>query len=394
MPRPAFVSDQHVRELDGLRGIAVLMVLVWHFVGTMVSPKAGWWADLLHQFTIFGRTGVDLFFVLSGFLIIGILHDQRNAPNLLSTFYTRRFFRIYPPYFVLVGIYWLCFIFIGPSQSFNTDPNLAVHLLAQFTFNFNALMAYYDGAVSRVFGITWSVAVEEWFYLLFPLVIMAVSPKRLSLALCALAIFSVLARATFHLLYPDNSQAPYVLLPFRLDGLCIGGLLALIYRNEPVITKIRRERYALAAITALFVLPIPFVIGMIRYDLWRNMFLWGHLYLSLSYGLLILFVLVLAGHQKLQLLRSRFLCAAGLVSYSLYLFHPMFLNLVFELAGRQPRYNEWLDVGLAALALIMTVAFCFALQRWVEGPLRQTGRRFKFASAYATGTLANAAARS
>lgn len=372
------LSDRHIRELDGLRGLAVIMVLVWHFVGVMVRRDYGWWADALHGYTIFGRTGVDLFFVLSGFLIIGILIDHRDSPNLLRAFYARRFFRIHPPYIALIAAYWLCYLVMGPSRSFNTSPDFWTQFLSQITFTFNWLMADQDGAVARAFSVTWSVGIEEWFYLLFPAIVVVTPTKRLLHVLAGLALVSVIARAGMHIAKPDLSQAPYVLLPFRLDGLCMGGMIAIAYRSDAAMKFIRRNRRVLATMSIAMVAAIPFIVEVIRFNLWRNMFLWGHLYMSVAYSGLILTVLVFAGVSSLTFLRGRVLVLAGLYSYSLYLFHPLFLNVMFGSAGRPQAYLEWVDVALASAALTMTIVFCVLLHRFVEGPLRRFGRRIKY----------------
>src|SRR6185369_10089843 len=93
-----------IREIDGLRAIAILSVVAWHYIGA--SADAGS-SSLLWRVTIFGRSGVDLFFVLSGYLITSILLRNRDASNYFSTFYARRAFRILPIYYVVVGLYVL-----------------------------------------------------------------------------------------------------------------------------------------------------------------------------------------------------------------------------------------------------------------------------------------------
>jgi peptidoglycan/LPS O-acetylase OafA/YrhL len=101
------ISDRRLAELDGLRGIAIMLVLVWHFTGMLVDPGQGDIQYLTWRFLIFGRSGVDLFFVLSGFLIIGILVDNRDSSDYFKTFYLRRALRILPPYLILVTGFWL-----------------------------------------------------------------------------------------------------------------------------------------------------------------------------------------------------------------------------------------------------------------------------------------------
>src|SRR5204862_2304884 len=105
-------------ELNGLRGIAVGMVLIWHFVGAIISPNLGALSNLVSNVFVFGRTGVDLFFDLSGFLIIGILVDRRDSPAYFLPFYRRRAARILPPYLLLLAFFWTFTLWLPPNSYF------------------------------------------------------------------------------------------------------------------------------------------------------------------------------------------------------------------------------------------------------------------------------------
>lgn len=110
-------TGSRLTELDGLRGVAVLMVLVWHFVGALINVDMGGWAKGTYRVFILGRTGVDLFFVLSGFLITRIfLSKTSSGVRFLSVFYIKRVLRIFPPYLLLVGIFWTV-VLLGVSNS-------------------------------------------------------------------------------------------------------------------------------------------------------------------------------------------------------------------------------------------------------------------------------------
>jgi len=176
----------------------------------MTVPGNGGLDFALYATTIFGRTGVDLFFVLSGFLIIGILIDNLESDNFFRTFYIRRIARIFPAYFLLIAVYWICVAAIGPSPAFNTSYGLAIHLGAQITFLYNWLMAIANGAVSSGFSVTWSVAVEEQFYLIVPLCIWITPRKHLAKLLVGGATIAIIARAALYAIGPKYSLAPYV----------------------------------------------------------------------------------------------------------------------------------------------------------------------------------------
>ena len=128
-------SGSRLAELDGLRGVAVLMVLIWHFFGALIDADLGWWAKSSYGIFILGRTGVDLFFVLSGFLITRIILSKTSCGfQFLRAFYIKRVLRIFPPYFLLVGIFWTA-VLLGVSNSvFSGETAFWRHLT--FTQNF------------------------------------------------------------------------------------------------------------------------------------------------------------------------------------------------------------------------------------------------------------------
>ena len=151
-------QSERVPELDGLRGIAIGLVLLHH----TLSP-----VPALKPFFDMCWSGVDLFFVLSGFLLGGVLLDHKDAPNLLRVFYTRRVCRILPLYFGLIAIYWLALQ--APMPGF---PPWAILFLGQpfvpvwscLTFTQNFYVATAGGLGATIISSTWSLAVEEQFY--------------------------------------------------------------------------------------------------------------------------------------------------------------------------------------------------------------------------------------
>ena len=370
---------RRISELDGLRGAAVIMVLAWHFIGSMVDRSAGQLEDFLHAATIFGRTGVDLFFVLSGFLIIGIIVDNRRAPNFFRVFYTRRAWRIYPPYAALIVAYWACYGLAGESPGFNTDYGAGLQLFAQVTFLWNWLMAFTNGPVARAFSVTWSVAIEEWFYLTFPLMLWVLPKRWIVPALIAVGAGSALLRAGAAVMFPPG-LAPYVLPMFRLDGLCIGGLLAMAYRAPTVWEALRLRRRAIGTSGALFAASLPLIIALSRDDILRQMYLWGHAYLSLGYAVVLAAVLLNLGSVWLSPLRWRPAIWAGTISYTLYLFHPLFISLYFELAGRPELVTSLNDAFIAGMALLTAAAFSVCFYWLVERPALGRGAQARYAA--------------
>ncbi|UQD96758.1 acyltransferase family protein [Bradyrhizobium japonicum] len=126
-------ADARIPELDGLRGIAILLVLGWHFTGMLMDPSDGAVQEIIWRFGIFGQSGVDLFFVLSGFLIVGIVVDNRTSPTLFRTFYARRALRILPPYLLLVFSFAIASAIFGRTYYLGRD--LPIWSLLTFSQN-------------------------------------------------------------------------------------------------------------------------------------------------------------------------------------------------------------------------------------------------------------------
>ena len=183
-----------VPELDGLRGLAILMVVVFHYISQEGAAPTGGVTHYLQRLGILGWSGVDLFFVLSGFLIGGILMDARASAFYYRTFCARRFFRIIPIYYLWVTAYIALIGIAGAriqalSNSGVAPPSgLPVYSYYLFLQNFQA--SGFAGLVGAWLGHLWSLAVEEQFYLIAPLVVRFVSSRRLP---CALGVVIALA---------------------------------------------------------------------------------------------------------------------------------------------------------------------------------------------------------
>jgi peptidoglycan/LPS O-acetylase OafA/YrhL len=377
-------TQKRILEIDGLRGIAVIAVLLWHFTGSMVNNDGSLLSKVIISATVFGRTGVDLFFVLSGFLIIGILIDNRSSTNLFRVFYLRRFLRIWPPYAVLLVVYWLCYLWLGESDAFNTRYGFWVQFIAQITFTYNLLMAVADGALARGLSVVWSVSIEEWFYIVFPIMIVKIHRRHLVKFLICVGLLSASCRMGIHLLYPKLWQAPYVLMPLRLDGLCAGGLVAVAVRSDKAMKLISENRARLLRLSVLAVAAGAASVISVRGHLDSNMYIWGHLCLALAYGALVLAVVTSVGDDAVAVLRSRFLREAGRYSYTLYLIHPLFISLFFQVAGRREVVMAWQDFWLCAGALGSAIAFSVASYWLMERRLVKFGHQFEYLPAGAT----------
>jgi peptidoglycan/LPS O-acetylase OafA/YrhL len=375
-PRMA-ITDRRIPELDGLRGIAILLVLIWHFTGMLADPGQGAIQYLAWRFLIIGQSGVDLFFVLSGFLIVGILIDNRESPNYFKTFYVRRMLRILPPYLILVTGFWLCVVTLDGRLTYYFDRQLPLWSLLTFTQNW--VMVWLNSPGSMSIGATWSLAIEEQFYLIAPALIFWLPRRWLPKALIAISAASIVARSACFYFYPENFTAPYVGTIFRLDGLCAGGLIAIAYRDKAIWAAIDARRTLLFGVFCALLAIIPLYTWFLRSSFaLPALFHFGHTYLALLYGVSLTCILIASGTSVTAWLRAKSLGAIGLISYSLYLFHPSFKGLFFALAHRGESIQTPLDVALLAMALMSTFGFCAALYVCIERPAQKFGKRFRY----------------
>ena len=213
--RPTWLPT-YIPELQGLRGLAVLAVVIYHchprLEGTWIAYASLW-----------GWAGVNLFFVLSGFLITSILLEVREKPKYFRNFYARRALRIWPVYvLVLVVVYLEAPWFIGPTilDAVKAAPWLAYIFFVQNLFHL---------ALPPAIGPTWSLAIEEQYYFLWaPLVRFLRRPWLLAIVLTAALIASPLLRmAHFAWITPTHTLT-------HLDGIALGSLLALGLYTLPI----------------------------------------------------------------------------------------------------------------------------------------------------------------
>jgi len=225
--------------------------------------------------------------------------------------------------------------------------------------------------------VNWSVAIEEQFYLAFPLLILLLKPRHVPAMLVAVAVVSIGYRLAVYS-GPATAFDAYVSTIARLDGLAVGGVLAWAWRIQDVRSRLADKRGLVfaAAGAGFFVLPVLAL--AISRDLGWHMFHWGHTFLSLWFGAMLLSVLLARGTFGAAPLRARLTRFAGKISYSLYLFHPLVLSAVFMAAGRPELVRGLPDAGYVLCALVLTVTLCWLLSRFVETPAIRSGRLLKY----------------
>jgi len=225
----------HILELDGLRGAAIFMVLVYHYVSQQGAAPAGSLTASVQRAVSMWATGVDLFFVLSGFLIGGILMQQRDSPSFFRTFYIRRSVRILPIYYLWTTLYIVLVLAAGPFLRAHAHsgmtPQLGWPVYIHYLFLQNFAFFSLAGLASAWFGPTWSLAIEEQFYLLSPLIVRLVSPRRLSAVLISTIVAIPVLRILMLWAGHPSAAAISVLMICRADALALGILAALLWRR-------------------------------------------------------------------------------------------------------------------------------------------------------------------
>jgi peptidoglycan/LPS O-acetylase OafA/YrhL len=301
-------------SLDGLRGLAIGGVLASHFLNAwpLASP-----ADRAFIAVIgLGWSGVDLFFVLSGFLITGILVDTLGAANWWRAFLARRTLRIFPLYYLALAVFW----WAGPLAGL-----IDVWTLRRWGWWYWSYLSNWAFAARQTIPSLshfWSLAVEEQFYLFWPLVVWLARGRRLALAAAALFAAGPLVR----FLIVDASGWPvgsaYRVTPGRVDQLALGALLAVLFRSVAGRAWLNRWWRPVAAAGALAFVALGLPLG--PFDMHRApMEIWSHTLLGLAYGGLL--AGAVAGEGSGGGLQ-RFLGAAplqvlGRYSYGLYVVH-------------------------------------------------------------------------
>ncbi|HEY1111387.1 MAG TPA: acyltransferase [Opitutaceae bacterium] len=373
-----------VAALDGLRGIAVLLVVVMHYYVVVPTPPDYPLHYALRDAAAFAHHGVDLFFVLSGFFIGGILLDHRGSPRLLRAFYTRRALRILPLYALLLGTFYLGRHVDGLNALYGGRLfGSALPEWPYFAFLQNFWMTARQDLGPHWLSVTWSLTIEEQFYLLLPWAVLWLPRRGLALACAAAVLLGPLFRLGV-LLQTQNSFAVSVLLPTHADGLLCGVLCALAVRSGATMDTLRRQRRpfglllwlaaGILAASAAGLLSLP-AIGMATTlaELSRLTLV------SAFSAAVVLHVAAFPESLLARCLAARALAWVGLVSYFAYLFHrPVWYLLHWLVFDRAPSHFTLAAGGVTVLALAATLVLAAASWRWLESPLMRLARQFSY----------------
>jgi peptidoglycan/LPS O-acetylase OafA/YrhL len=358
--RPA---GARIPALDGIRGIAILCVMLYHFTfysgidPTLVVDK------VYYHTALVGWFGVDLFFVLSGFLITGILYDTASAPQYFRNFYARRVLRIFPLYYgTLAVFFFLLPLVIDVSEAFE---ELLRDQLWYWSYLVNVQIALDYWPSFFALGHFWSLAVEEQFYLVWPLVVFFLKRRSL-IAICVVCIVGAfLVRVGFA--WFGNPTAAYVLTPSRADALAIGGLLALLGRGPHGLGTLSTWAWptfvvAGAGLGAIFLVkqglgtedPVVVTIGFSL--------------IAFLFGALVLLALVARpGSRRERLFSHPALAFFGRYSYALYVFHhpiAIYLGGILGVASLPRLLQSQLPGQLIFVVVATGLSLALAIPSW------------------------------
>jgi len=366
------VTSPRIAALDGLRGLAIFLVLTWHYFHVDAVVVHGSLLGYLNSLTRLAWSGVDLFFVLSGYLIGGILLDARNSPGYFPAFYARRAYRILPLYVVVVALYLATSPLLPPHP---TEPPL--YVLATITQNI--WVALGGTLYSAWLRVTWSLGVEEQFYLVAPIIIRKLTTPRLAVFIAAIVCAAPLLRAVLWSAGERGWMASYMLTPARADALSLGVAAAMLVRT-PV-----GQHWLLERRVWLYGLLVALMGGFLfftRMD-WSiesvQMSLIGYTCIALLYTTLLLLVVSHSDGLLARLFQFRPLVGLGTIAYALYLFHePVKYILHLAYLGRPPRLETVRDAGVQLLALLVSIAIARLSWVYFERPLVNRGHRWSY----------------
>jgi peptidoglycan/LPS O-acetylase OafA/YrhL len=362
-------ARQRTAELDGMRGIAILLVLMRHYIHhpslILFGPQWGW-------------MGVNLFFVLSGYLITQILLRLRKAQAALGIFYARRSLRIFPLYYTVLAVYFSAAFFAGHPQ-----PVKTVLLYVTFLHAFlppiltHPVIVPHPAWAAIGLAVLWSLSVEEYFYLLWAPVVAWTNAHRATLySICGLLLLGI---PWIRFYYPDPKGGQELFIA-QADSLAAGCMVALLADQfGPRLLAWIRQRTGIFYIQTVALIGvaiwIDFATGITKRSLYAlrvfNATEYSVLWLAWSIGLFAVLAIAGTAAPLARVLRWRWLCFLGRISYCLYLVHyPIYILL-----------RQHMQHSLALVAgLGLSIAVAALSWRFFEGPIaRWKQERFRYA---------------
>lgn len=368
-PSTIFKIKGYVPQLDSIRAIAVLLVIVYHWSGE----------NKLINFIPNGPLGVNIFFVLSGFLITGILLKARNQlagnqikrSTVFKNFYIRRTLRIFPIYYLLLIILW-----------FLHDPSILGDGIYYFTYTSNYLFFWKEFFPARLAHL-WSLAVEEQFYIFWPWLMILISRKLLPY----LILFFLVIGISTNYIYTEKSWWVTIFTPACFDAFATGAFLSYltVYRQDIILLLQPKFKWICIAIMSLFVLGF-FGVSLLP----------GRTVHALIAASIIYYCLFKRNNKIINLiLDNKWLIRIGKISYGVYLYHlfiPELWGLIiskFASHNIDFFYNSAMVVSLKPLWLFIQefsflMLLCILSWKLIEKPINTLKKKFENEPVFST----------
>jgi peptidoglycan/LPS O-acetylase OafA/YrhL len=365
-------KPEHIPGLDGIRGCSFLAVFLPHYLSPLIAQyQSGPWITAINCVKDLTFLAVPMFFVLSGYLIGGIIFRSRNREGFFSVFYGRRMLRVLPVYYLTLIVVTII------------DLAHGVHLDYKYWSNFIYIQNFMPGYTEVEFPPNtqvahfWSLAVEEQFYLLWPIVVWFARDRKTLLkiivGLCSLSWTIRIASPWIHL----SLHRCYIATPTRVDTVLLGVALVLILDHQIYKCFQPFAKYVCLGATVLWITSAFF-----HRELPNNYF---RVAVEYSLGNVIVLALLIAvldeGGTFERIFSARWIGWLGKISYGLYVFH--FTYHIWFLYSFRPWLTHYLrepyaSLATAAIALGVTIALAFLSYRLIEEPLLRLKKYFQY----------------
>lgn len=335
----------HIPALDGIRGLGIVLVMLFHMNQLLLHTRVDRVFVMLAEC---GWIGVDLFFVLSGFLITGILLDAKGSAHYFRNFYVRRVLRIFPLYYAVLAISLFVLPHLLPPDKALRFGSIAGDEIYYWLYLSNFSTARAGEPRHGVLDVTWSLSIEEQFYVVWPVVVLLCSRLTLKRIAVGLMGLSLVVRIGLRLTTDLNAFSIYVLTPCHLDPIAMGALIALLAREPLGLAPLARPARRYAVIVGGAALALALIEAVLRPSVFGTGFSTifntvGFTLIAVAFGALLISVLTAApGSPLSRVFTWGLLRTFGKYSYGLYLIHlplrAVIRDRLFGPSNRAPRF--------------------------------------------------------
>lgn len=372
----AVKGNERIPSLDGIRGLAISLVLVCHAFAPLANLPNHAIASRIIGFSRLAWSGVDLFFVLSGFLIAGLLLDAAGSNRYFVPFYLRRAHRILPLYAAVLAL-----VFLVPILKTSLTSWVVNHIPWTYCVAFvqNIWMAKQAQFGGNILGVTWSLAVEEQFYLTLPLAIRFLSRRSLWWLVFASLVGAPLIRLFLNFKLAHGPLASYVLMPCRADALAFGVAAALMVRTPKLWETVIRYRKLLYA---AFGIMLAAIIGLLMsgFEPFTNQ-LFGLEYSLLALLNFLLLLGTLTSKSFQAVFSRRWIRYLGTLAYGLYLLHIPCLSVLQQFATQvHPAPSGWVKLIVSCAGVALAILLAAVSWKYFEQPMIRRGYQYQYDS--------------